>query len=136
MLNAGAFFEVADGELDNGVGTVEPVSGGGVVFGVGDERVVPPVRPKSLLRALGEAGPAHHEAHGAPVFPAAGGVVGLGDLGIAAFGVGNVGPGVVGDCLDRCAHSGSERDGDRPLGVVGLGGVCVRFVPKAIDGAL
>ena len=36
VLKAGAFFEVADGELDNGVGAVEPVSGGGVVFGVGD----------------------------------------------------------------------------------------------------
>ena len=120
MLKAGAFFEVADGELDNGVGAVEPVSGGGVVFGVGDERVVPPVGPQSLLRALGEAGAAHHEAHGAPVFAAAGGVVGLGDLGMAAFGVGDVGPGVVGDCLDRCAHSGSERDGDRPLGVVAV----------------
>ena len=141
MVEPGAFFEVADGELDDGVGAVEPVSGGGVVFGVGDKRVVPPVRPQSLLRALGEAGAAHHEAHGAPVFAAAGGVVGLGDLGMAAFGVGDVGPGVVGDCLDRCAHSGSERDGDRPLGVVGVEAVDqlvgrtpsrrVRFGPEA-----
>ena len=120
MLKAGAFFEVADGELDNGVGAVELISGGGVVVGVGDERVVPPVGPQSLLRALGESGAAHHEANGAPVFAAAGDVVGLGDLGMAAFGVGDVGPGVVGDCLDRCAHSGSERDGDRPLDAVGV----------------
>ena len=34
----GAFFEVADGEFDDGVGAVELISGGGVVVGVGDER--------------------------------------------------------------------------------------------------
>ena len=54
------------------------------------------------------------------VFAAAGDVGGLGDLGAAAFGVGDVGPCGVGDCLDRCAHSGYEGDGDRPCDVVGV----------------
>ncbi len=120
MVEPGAFFEVADGELDDGVGAVELISGGGVVVGVGDERVVSPVGPHLLLGALGESGAAHHEANGALVFAAAGDVLGLGDLGAAALGVGDVGPGVVADRLDRCAHSGSERDGDRPLDVVGV----------------
>ena len=120
MVEPGAFFEVADGELDDGVGAVELISGGGVVVGVGDERVVSPVGPHLLLGALGESGAAHHEANGALGFAAAGDVLGLGDLGAAALGVGDVGPGVVADRLDRCAHSGSERDGDRPLDVVGV----------------
>ncbi len=49
MFESGAFFEVADGELDDGVGAVELVRGGGVVFGVGVECVVSPVGPQSLL---------------------------------------------------------------------------------------
>ena len=65
MVEPGAFFEVADGELDDGVGAVEIISGGGVVVGVGDERVVSPVGPHLLLGALGESGAAHHEANGA-----------------------------------------------------------------------
>ena len=100
MVEPGAFFEVADGELDDGVGAVELISGGGVVVGVGDERVVSPVGPHLLLGALGESA-AHHEANGALVFAAAGDVLGLGDLGAAALGV-DVGPGVVADRLDRC----------------------------------
>ena len=52
MLEPGAFFEVADGELDDGVAAVELVRGGGVVVGVGDECVVSPVGPQSLLCAL------------------------------------------------------------------------------------
>ena len=34
MLKAGAFFEVADGELDNGVGAVEPGGYGPVLRSV------------------------------------------------------------------------------------------------------
>ncbi len=83
MLESGAFFEVADGELDDGVGAVELVRGGGVVFGVGVECVVSPVGPQSLLCGVGEAGAAHDEADGALGFAAAGGVLGLGDLGVA-----------------------------------------------------
>ena len=85
MVEPGAFFEVADGELDDGVGAVELISGGGVVVGVGDERVVSPVGPHLLLGALGESGAAHHEANGALVFAAAGDVLGLGDLGAASL---------------------------------------------------
>ena len=69
---------------------VELISGGGVVVGVGDERVVSPVGPHLLLGVLGESGAAHHEANGALVFAAAGDVLGLGDLGAAALGVGDV----------------------------------------------
>ena len=65
MLESRAFFDVADGELDDGVAAVELVRGGGVVFGVGVECVVSPVGPQSSLCALGEAGAAHHEADGA-----------------------------------------------------------------------
>ena len=49
MVEPGAFFEVADGELDDGVGAVELISGGGVVVGVGDERVVSPVSLSDCL---------------------------------------------------------------------------------------
>ena len=120
MLEPGAFFEVADGELDDGVAAVELVRGGGVEFGVGDECVVSPVGPQSLLCALGEAGAAHHEANGAVLFAAACGIGRLGDLGVAVFGVGDVGPRVVADRLDRCANSGYEGDGDRPFEVVAV----------------
>ena len=120
MFEAGAFFEVADGELDHGVAAVELIRGGGVVVGVGDECVVPPVGPQSLLCAVGEAGAAHHETNGALGFAAAGGVLGLGDLGAAVFGVSDVGPRVVADRLDRSANSGYEGDGDRPLEVVAV----------------
>ena len=120
MFEAGAFLDVADGELDNGVGAVELVRGGGVEFGVGVECVVSPVGPQSSLCGVGEAGAAHDEANGALRFAAACDVGRLGDLGVAAFGVGDVGPCGAGDCLDRCAHSGSEGDGDRPLEVVGV----------------
>ena len=57
------------------------------------------------------------------------------DLGAAAFGVGDVGPGVVSDRLDRCAHSGSERDGDRPLDVVGVEAVDQLVGPEPRVGA-
>ena len=108
------------GELDDGVGAVELVGGGGVVFGVGDECVVSPVGPQSLLCGVGEAGAAHDEANGALGFAAAGGIGRLGDLGVAVFGVGDVGPCGAGDRLDRCANSGYEGDGDRPLEVVAV----------------
>ena len=83
----------------------------------------------------GESGAAHHEANGALGFAAAGDVLGLGDLGAAALGVGDVGPGVVADRLDRCAHSGSERDGDRPLDVVGVEAVDQLVGPEPRVGA-
>ena len=48
----GAFFEVSDGELDCGVGSVVCVGGFGVeVFSVGDEAVVAPVGPQLALGA-------------------------------------------------------------------------------------
>ena len=85
VFESRAFFEIADGELDAGVAAVEPVRGGGVVFGVGDECVVSPVGPQPLLCGVGEAGAAHDEAHGALVGAAAGGVGRFGDLGVAVF---------------------------------------------------
>ena len=49
MVESGAFFEVADGELDDGVVTVEPVDVDGVTVEIGEEGVVPPVGPQPLL---------------------------------------------------------------------------------------
>ena len=49
MLEPGAFFQVADGELDGGVIAVELVDVDGGQFDVGDERVVAPVGPQSPL---------------------------------------------------------------------------------------
>ena len=46
VLEPGAFFEVADGELDGGVVAVELVDGDGGQFDVGDEGVVTPVGPQ------------------------------------------------------------------------------------------
>ena len=61
VLEPSAFFQVADGELDRGVGAVELVDGDGGQFEVRDERVVAPVGPQSALGGLGEAGAAHDE---------------------------------------------------------------------------
>ena len=79
-----------------------------------------PVGPQSLLGGVGEAGAAHDEANGTFRFAAAGGVLGFGDLGVAAVGVVDVGPCGAADCLDRCANSGYEGHGDRPFDVVGV----------------
>ena len=49
VLEPGAFFEVADGELDGGVVAVELVDLDGGQVEVGDERVVAPVGPQSPL---------------------------------------------------------------------------------------
>src|SRR4051794_1335663 len=58
VLEPGAFFEVADGELDGGVIAVELVNGDGGPFDVGDEGVVAPVGPQPSLRGFGETGAA------------------------------------------------------------------------------
>ena len=49
MFESGAFFEIADGELNDGVLAVELVSSDGVEGGVGDEGVVAPIGPQSPL---------------------------------------------------------------------------------------
>ena len=100
VFESRAFFEIADGELDAGVAAVEPVRGGGVVFGVGDECVVSPVGPQPLLCGVGEAGAAHDEAHGALVGAAAGGVGRFGDLGVSSRNA--RGCGVASRPLSRC----------------------------------
>ena len=61
VLEPGAFFEVADGELDGGVVAVELVDGDGGRVEVGDEGVVSPVGPQLGLGGVGEPGAAHDE---------------------------------------------------------------------------
>ena len=98
-----AVFEVADGEFDDGVVTVELVGLNGVeVVTVGDEGVVSPGGEQAGLGGVGESGAAHHQAHGATVLLAAASadVGGFGDLGVAADGVVDVDPGVIGDVRD------------------------------------
>ena len=63
VLEPGAFFEVADGELDGGVVAVELVDLDGRQLDVGDERVVAPVGPQPRLGGVGEPGAAHDEPH-------------------------------------------------------------------------
>ena len=81
VFESGAFFEVADGEFDGGVVTMELVGldDGGVE--AGDERVVAPVRPQLRLGAIGEPGAAHDEPD-APLGSFA--VVAAGDVGGSA----------------------------------------------------
>ena len=78
-----------------------------------------PERLTATAARADESGAAHHETNGALGFAEAGDVSGFGDLGVAADGAVDVGPCGAGDCLGRCAHSGSEDDADRPLDVVG-----------------
>ena len=99
----GALFEVTNGELHGGVGSVVGVGGTGVeVFSVGDEAVVAPVGPQLGLGAE-QAGAAHDESQLGPlavvavqlVAAAAGFDGGLSDLRLAAAGVFDACPGVV-----------------------------------------
>ena len=100
VLQPSSFFEVADGEFDAGVGPVEGVDLGGVAVEVGQEREVTPVGPQPSLAAVGQAGAAHDQSS-PPVF-------GLGHLGLAAGGVGDLAPGRLVDAGDDLGH---------PLGV-------------------
>ena len=61
VLEPGAVFEVADGELDGGVVAVELVDVDGRQVEVGDEGVVTPVGPQLRLGGIGEPGAAHDE---------------------------------------------------------------------------
>ena len=109
MLETGAFLQVADGELDCRVIAVELVDFDGGQFDVGDERVVAPVGPQSSLGDFGEASAAHDQAQLASV-PALGGHVrALGDLGLAAVGIGDGGPRRLCDRVDRLAMLGLMR---------------------------
>ena len=60
-----------------------------------------PVGPQPLLGAVGEPGAAHDQPTRCPPPSAAGGVGRVGDLGLSAFGVGDVDPGVLVDRGDR-----------------------------------
>ena len=79
VFETGAFFEVADGELDHGVLAVEGVDGDGVAGQVGEEPEVPPVGPQGGLGGAGQSGAAHDQT------PAV--VDALGHLGLAVEGV-------------------------------------------------
>ena len=74
VVESGALFQVTDGEFADGVVTVEPVDVDGVTVEVGQEGVVPPVRPQPLLERIGEAGASHDQAAG-HVSPSAAGAV-------------------------------------------------------------
>ena len=85
VFESGAFFEVADGELDDGVFSVELVGFDHRHIGVGgDEGVVSPVRPQAALVLVGEPGSAHNEADAAGFVAAADGVDRFRNLGLAA----------------------------------------------------
>ena len=80
-------------------------------FDVGDEGVVAPVRPQLGLGGVGEPGAAHDEtdvALGSFGETATGDVGGLGDLGGAAVGVGDVGPVALVDGVDRRTDAGVD----------------------------
>ena len=126
----GALFEVSDGELDCGVGSVVGVGGTGVeVFSVGDEAVVAPVGPQLALGAE-QAGAAHDESQLGPlavvavelVAAAAGFDGALSDLCLAAAGVFDACPVVVVDGRYGCFDLGVVWDRDRVAGVVGAEG--------------
>ena len=94
MAQADAGFEVADTQLDDGVAAVILVQPDRGADSVGDEGVVAPVGEQLGLGA-DQAGAAHDQ----PVAF----VAGLGDLGDAAVGVDDRGPGVLWDLRDRGA---------------------------------
>ena len=79
MLEPGSLLEVAYGQFDAGVSTVEGVDLDGGAVQVGEEPEVPPVRPQPGLSAVGEPG-APHDQSPAPI-------LGFGDLGLAVGGV-------------------------------------------------
>ena len=105
VFEPGAVFEVADGELDGGVLTMEPIDFDDVAVEIGEERVVPPVGPQLLLGSPGEPGAAHDQSAG----ELAGRVGRLGDLGLAAVGVLDVDPGVLVDASIAAATVGNPQ---------------------------
>ncbi len=121
MFCSGALFEVTDGELDRGVFSMELVGFDRRHVGVGgDEGVVAPVVPEAALGSFGEPGPAYDQANCSGLGTSPGGVGRLGDLGLAADGVVDVGPGVFVDCGDRGLDVGVEAHGDRPADAMGV----------------
>ena len=78
------------------------VDGGAVE--VGEERVVPPIGPQSLLCFAGEAGASNHETAGDLMCAFAGGVRAISDLGLAVGGVVDLDPGGLGDRCDGVSN--------------------------------
>ena len=119
VFESGTFFEVADGEFNGGVFTVELVGLDRVEVGaVRDERVVSPVGPQPSLCFVGETGAAHDQPDAAGVFTFAGRVDGFGDLGLPTNGVVDVSPGVIVDRCDCLFHVLVQANGDRPMDLV------------------
>ena len=115
-VEAGAVFEVADRELDRCVVAVELVDLNDGQVEVGDERVVTPVGPQLCLDRIDEAGAAHHEPELAPLLlvVTAGHIAGLGDRGLAAVGIHDRRPRLLGDGVNAGSQRLAQRDGDRP----------------------
>ena len=128
-------LQVADGELDRGVIAVELVDFDGGQFDVGDERVVAPVGPQSPLGGVGEASAAHDQSQLASVPPLPGHVHALGDLGLAAVGVGDRCPRRLVDRVDRGADAGVDAHRDRPPDPETRQRVDERVVPEPGVGA-
>jgi hypothetical protein len=59
VLETSSILQVSDGELDRGVGPVEPVGLDRLQFETGHEGVVTPVGPQLLLDRIGKPGPAN-----------------------------------------------------------------------------
>jgi hypothetical protein len=100
VAQPGAILEVADVKLADGMAAMVDVQADRAALAVGDKGVVAPVGPQAGLRAE-QAGTAHDQ----PVASKGG----LGDLGDAAVGVVDVGPGVLGDGGDGPADGGVWR---------------------------
>ena len=62
MLETGSFLQVPDGQLDGGVGSVEPVGLDRLELEVGHEGVVTPVGPELSLHSIGQPGAANDQA--------------------------------------------------------------------------
>ncbi len=119
VLEPCPLLEVADGELDSGMGSVEGVDGDGVTLQIGHEGEVTPLGPQGRLGS-DEPGPTHDEATTL--------VGALGHLGQAVGGVVDRGPGSLVDHrggpvhglhhanAHRVAHSQALEGGDGGIG--------------------
>jgi hypothetical protein len=119
VFEPGAFFQVTDREFDDRVVPMERISGDSIECGVGDERVVTPIR-KQLGLAASEAGAAHNKANSAGPSAGSGGVVGFGDLGFPTECAIDVDPRPLGDRDDRGADRLVLGHGDRPQHAVAV----------------
>ncbi|MDP9405712.1 MAG: hypothetical protein M3O86_03800, partial [Actinomycetota bacterium] len=114
-------FEVADDQLDAGVGTVVGLGRGHVAVAVGDQGVMVDHDVQRQLRAGGGTHPPHDQAHvdGVAVAALERRVGHLGDVGAAVEPVRDRRPRVLGDRVDRGADGVVHAHRDRKARVRG-----------------